>query len=103
MFLVPTFCEIVKNGRYILKMVKKNPINISVTNNGPFSNRMIISEPHYLNFSPYIFWNRQEWSLYFKKKSRKIPSIFLLSRIVHSVNFTNRTPTWQSGTLFIVE
>jgi hypothetical protein len=52
MFLIPTFCEIVKNGPYILKMVKKNAINFSVVQNAPFPNRMIISEPHYLNFSP---------------------------------------------------
>jgi hypothetical protein len=36
MFLVPTFFEIVKNGPYILKMVKKNPINFSVIKNSPF-------------------------------------------------------------------
>jgi hypothetical protein len=36
MLLVPTFCEFVKNGPYILKMVKKIPINFSVIKNGPF-------------------------------------------------------------------
>jgi hypothetical protein len=37
MFLVLTFCEIVKNGPYILKMVKKNLISFFVIKNGPFS------------------------------------------------------------------
>jgi hypothetical protein len=36
MFLVPTFCEIVKNDPYILKMVKKNPINFFVIKNDLF-------------------------------------------------------------------
>jgi hypothetical protein len=36
MFLVPIFCKIVKNGRYIFKMVKKNPIRFLVLKNGPF-------------------------------------------------------------------
>jgi hypothetical protein len=31
MFLVPTFCEIIKNGPYILKMVQKNPENIPLS------------------------------------------------------------------------
>jgi hypothetical protein len=36
MFLVLTFCEIVKNDPYILKMVKKNPMSFSVIKNGSF-------------------------------------------------------------------
>jgi hypothetical protein len=36
MFLVLIFCEIVKNGPYILKMVKINSISFSVIKNGPF-------------------------------------------------------------------
>jgi hypothetical protein len=38
MFLVPVFCEIVKNGLYILKMIKKDPISFSVIKikNGAF-------------------------------------------------------------------
>jgi hypothetical protein len=34
MFLVPTFCDIVKNGPYILKKVKKKSIIFSVIKNG---------------------------------------------------------------------
>jgi hypothetical protein len=34
--LVPTFCEIVKNGSYVLKIVGKNPINFSIIKNGLF-------------------------------------------------------------------
>jgi hypothetical protein len=72
MFLVPLFCEIVKNG-------KKNSINFSVIKNGQFllffstsPNRIIISGPHYLNFNLYILRNRKEWSLYFKNCNKKI-------------------------------
>jgi hypothetical protein len=52
MFLVPTFCEIVKNGPYILKTVKKNLINFSVIKNGVgsyfllnnFNKRMLVQQ-----------------------------------------------------------
>jgi hypothetical protein len=36
MFLVSTFCEIIKNGTYILKIVKKNFISFSVLKNDQF-------------------------------------------------------------------
>jgi hypothetical protein len=48
MFLVPTFYEIIKNDLYILKMVKNNPINFFVIENGQFRHRMLISGPPFL-------------------------------------------------------
>jgi hypothetical protein len=72
-FLVSTFCEIVKNGPYILKKVKKNLISFSIIKNGPFClffNGMLICGPHHFNFSPCILQNKQEWSLYFKKEKK---------------------------------
>jgi hypothetical protein len=57
MFLVLTFCEIVMNGLYILKMVKKKSNKFFRYQEWFFStsvNLMIISGPHYLNFGPYI-------------------------------------------------
>jgi hypothetical protein len=47
MFLVPTFYEIIKNDLYILKMVKNNPINFFVIENGQFRHRMLISGPRH--------------------------------------------------------
>jgi hypothetical protein len=51
MFLVSTFCGIVKNGPYILKMVKKNHISFFVIKNSPF--RLLFQRIAYLWTPPF--------------------------------------------------